>query len=64
MDTKGKEGDRMNWEVGIDSYTRLILCIKQITNEDLLWSTRNSTQCSVVIKMGRKSKKEGLYVYV
>ena len=28
--------------------TLLILCIKQITNENLLYSTGNSTQCSVV----------------
>ena len=44
MDTKrGKEGG-MNWEIGIDIYT--LLCIKQITNESLLYSTGNSTQCS------------------
>ena len=38
----------MNWETGIDIYTLLILCIKYITNENLLYSTGNSTQCSVV----------------
>ena len=32
----------MNWETGIDIYTVLILCIKQITNESLLYSTENS----------------------
>ena len=32
----------MNWEIGIDIYT--LLCIKHITNENLL----HSTQCSVV----------------
>ena len=26
----------MNWEVGFDIYTLLILCIKQVTNENLL----------------------------
>ena len=26
----------MNWEIGIDIYTVLILCIKQITNETLV----------------------------
>ena len=35
------------WEVGIDIYTLLILCIKQLTNEKLLYSTGNYTQCSV-----------------
>ena len=33
----------MNWEIGIDIYT---LCIKKITNENLLYSTGNSTQYS------------------
>ena len=28
MDTKGKEGGGMNWEIGIDIYTLLIPCIK------------------------------------
>ena len=45
MDTKGEKGwgDGMNWEIGIDIYTLLILCIKYITNENLLYSTGNST---------------------
>ena len=34
-------GGRMNWEIGIDRYT--VLCIKQITNENPLYSTGNST---------------------
>ena len=42
----GKGGGGMNWDIRIDTYT--LLCIKQITNEDLLYSTGNSTQCSVV----------------
>ena len=54
----------MNWEVGIDIYTLLTLCIEQITKENLLDSTGNSTQCSVVTKMGRKSKNEWTYAYV
>ena len=29
MDTKGERGGRMNWEIGTDIYTLLILCIKQ-----------------------------------
>ena len=38
----------MNWEIGIDIYTILILCITWITDENLLYSTGNSTQFSVV----------------
>ena len=33
----------MNWEIGIDIYT--LLCRKQITNKDLLYSTGNSVLC-------------------
>ena len=35
-------------EIEIDTYALLILYIKQITNENLLYSGGNSTQCSVV----------------
>jgi len=41
-------GSGMYWEIGIGIYTLLILCIKYMTNENLLYSTGNSTQCSVV----------------
>ena len=44
---KGRErGGGMNWETGTDMY--IPLHIKQITTENLLYSTGNSTQCSVV----------------
>ena len=49
----------MNWEIGIDICTLLILCIKQITSGNLLYTMGNSTQCSMVPLMGRKSKKRG-----
>ena len=47
----------MDWEIGTDIYT--LLCIKQITNENLLYSTGSSTQYSVMAYMGRKSPKRG-----
>ena len=56
---RGEREVGMNWEIGIDIQTLLILCIKQITNVNLLYSTGNSTQCSEVNLMGRKSKKRG-----
>ena len=46
MNTKGGKGSGMNWEIGIDAYT--LLWIRQVTNENLLDSTGNSTQCSVL----------------
>ena len=34
------------------------------TNKDLLYSTGNSSQHSVMANMGKESKKEWIYVYV
>ena len=36
----------MNWETGVDIYT--FLCVKEITNKNLLYSTGSSPPCSVV----------------
>ena len=43
MDTKGEGEGGMNREIGIDTYTHTlkILHIKQITNENLLYTTMN-----------------------
>ena len=41
MVTQGGSRGGMNWEIGIDIYTPLY--IKQITNENLLYSTENPT---------------------
>ena len=52
MVTKGeRKGVGINWEVGTDIYT--LLYIKWITNKDLLYSTGNSTQYSVMTHMGK-----------
>ena len=56
---KTEEG--INQEFGINVYTPLY--IKQITNEDLLYSTGNSIQYSIITYMGNNLKKR-LYVYV
>ena len=32
----------MNWEIGMDIYT--VLCVKEITNESLLYSTGGEVQ--------------------
>ena len=51
-DTKeGREGG-MNWEIGVDIYT--LLCIEWITNGSLLYSSGDSTQCSLVTSVGRR----------
>ena len=45
MDTKGKERDGMNWEIWFGTYTLLILCAKQMTNENLPCCTGNWVLC-------------------
>ena len=62
--THGYQEGGMNWEIGIDIHTLLILCLKQVTNENLLYRTGNSTRCSVVTLMGRKSEREGIYIHI
>ena len=60
---QGREGwGGKDWEVGI-SRCKLVY-IKQITTKDLLYSTGNSTQYSVMTYMGKESKKDWIYVYV
>ena len=46
MDTKGERGGGMSWEVRMDRYA--VLWIKQITRENLLCDTGNSTWCSLL----------------
>lgn len=55
----GKEWGGTNWEIGVDVHT--LLNIKWITNEDLLYSTRSSTQSSVMACEGKESKTEWVY---
>ena len=45
----------MNWEVGIDIYT--LLCIKYITDENILYSTGNSALYSDL--NGKEIQKRG-----
>ena len=59
---RGKCGGGINWEIWINIYTPLY--IEQITNKNLLNSTGNSIQYSVMINMGIECKKEWIYVYV
>ena len=58
----GGAGGGINWKIGIDIYT--LLYIKYITNKNLLNSTGNSSQYTVMIHMGKESKKSGyMYMY-
>ena len=52
----------INWEIGVDIHT--LLCIKQISNKDLLLSTENSAQYSVKACMGKDSKKKCEYICI
>ena len=46
--------------LGNDIYT--LLYVKQITDKDLLYSTGNSTQHSLMVYMGKESKKELIHI--
>ena len=46
----------------MDMYT--LLCLKWITTNDLLYSTRNSAQCYMAAWMGRELEREWIHVYV
>ena len=52
----------IHWEISIDIYT--LLYIKEITNKNVLCSSGNSTQYSVMAYMGKEAKKESIYGYV
>ena len=54
MDTKEERGSGINQETGIDTHALLILYIEQVTNENLLYSSGTSTQCSMVTWTGGK----------
>ena len=63
MVTRGKGwGVRIVREFGIDMYT--LLYLKWITNQDLLYSTRNSAQRYVASWMGWEFGGEWMHVYV
>ena len=55
------KGEEINQEFGINIHT---LLYKQIINKDLVHSTENSAQYSVITYMGKESEKEWTYVYV
>ena len=40
------------------------LCLKQITNKDLVYSTGNAAQCSVKNSMGKEFEKEQIQTYI
>ena len=50
----------INWEFGINTY--ILLCVKQITNKDILKSTGNYTQYSVITYKGKEHEK--IYIYI
>ena len=50
----------IKWDLGINIYT--LLYVKQIINKDVLDSTGNSTQYSLITYMAKESEKERVYV--
>ena len=56
----GGELGGINWETWTDIYT--LPYIKEVTNKDLWYSTRNSIQYSVMAYMGIEYKKEWISI--
>ena len=56
---KGKGGEGMDWKFGTGICT--LLYMEWMVNGDLLHSTGNSTQYSVIAFMGKESEKEWTY---
>ena len=56
---KGGEG-----KIGRLELTYTLLFIKQVPSMNLLCSTGNSTQHSIMTCMGKESKEKWIYVYV
>ena len=54
----------MNWEIGIDVYTLLMLCIKQVTGENLVaqGTLLNALWCR--IREGKPKKRGYRYTYI
>ena len=62
IEVKPGSGGGIKWEIGIDIHT--LLPTKYITNKDLLYSTGNSTQSSVMIYMERNLKKVAICIHI
>ena len=58
----GGDGEGINRELGMERYTHL--CLRWITNKDLLCSAWNSAQCYVAAWMGREFGGEWIHLYV
>ena len=54
----------MSWEIRIDIY--ILLCVKQITNGNLMYSTGNLTPmfCGYLNEKETPQKTEHIYIYI
>ena len=60
--TYGYQRGQMDWGSGTGICT--LLYMERMANGDLLYSTENSAQYSVITHMGKESEKEWIRVYV
>ena len=56
---RGKGEGGITQEFGINRYT--LICVKYITDKDLMYSTGNSTPYFIIIYQGKESEK--VYIY-
>ena len=57
-----KGGSGVNWEIGVD--VCISLCTKEVTNENLVCSSRKLYSVLCGDLNGRKSRKEKIHAYV
>ena len=60
MVARGEEEGKDAWLFGMDTNT--LLCLKWISNKDLLYSTGDSAQCHLAAWMGGESGGEWTHV--
>ena len=61
---QGEKGSGMNWEIGIAIYTLLVLCIKEISKEDLPHSAGNSPSALWWLKREGNPKRGDVCTHV
>ena len=65
MDATGiKGGGERNWEIGVDTYTLQILYIKQITNENLLYTAQETLLNACGDLIGKEIQGEDICLHL
>ena len=64
MDTKGKREVGMNWKIGVDTYTLLILCIKEISKRTYCTAQRTLLSALWWLKWEGNPKRGNICIHI